>query len=88
VVCGCFVDPPGVLLTGAEESEEASGDGAEGDVGVADGEASGGLASLDVAQSLGISYRGEVCTARLQIRCTAGCSPAGGTLIDTTTSAG
>jgi hypothetical protein len=49
-VDGCLVDAVGVAVADAEEAEQAAGDGAERDVRVGNGEASGRLTDLDVPQ--------------------------------------
>jgi hypothetical protein len=49
-----------VTLVQEQQAEQAAGDGAEGDLGVRDGEAPGRLASLDVAQSAGREPAGRI----------------------------
>src|SRR4029450_6481349 len=50
----------GVVLVHAQQPEQAAGHGAQGDVGVGHGEASGGVAHLDVAQRAGCQAAGPV----------------------------
>ena len=53
LIDGCLVDAFGVTLALAQQAEQAARYGAEGDLGVSDGEAPGVLACFDVAEGAG-----------------------------------